>query len=73
MSLAVHGDDFTFCGTDKELKWITKQMQEWYEVKVRAALDQTKKMTKKLLSLGEQLNGVHGESRGRQTRSTKNC
>ena len=38
LSLAVHGDDFTFCGTDGELRWITKQMQEWYEIKVRATL-----------------------------------
>ena len=38
LSLAVHGDDFTFSGADEELRWITQQMQEWSEINVRAIL-----------------------------------
>ena len=52
LSLAVHGDDFTFCGTDGELKWITKQMQEWYEIKVRAILGQNDGDDKEVVILG---------------------
>eukprot|EP00973_Karenia_brevis_P046938 6512067-Karenia_brevis.AAC.1 len=38
ISLVVHGDDFTFCGTDRDLKWVRKYMEEWSEIKVRAIL-----------------------------------
>eukprot|EP00973_Karenia_brevis_P094309 12421824-Karenia_brevis.AAC.1 len=38
ISLAVHGDDFTFCGADRDFKWARKYMEEWYEIKVRAIL-----------------------------------
>ena len=34
----VHGDDFTFLGTDGALTWIQKSMQACYEVKVRGRL-----------------------------------
>eukprot|EP00973_Karenia_brevis_P030247 4169084-Karenia_brevis.AAC.1 len=37
-SLVAHGDDFTFCGTDRDLKRVRKYMEEWYEIKVRAIL-----------------------------------
>jgi hypothetical protein len=37
----VHGDDFTFTGEDAGLDWVTKLMQDEYEVKVRGGgLDQ---------------------------------
>lgn len=34
----VHGDDFTFVGTDMDLDWIEKEVKKWFEVKVRARL-----------------------------------
>lgn len=34
----VHGDDFTFLGTDDDLSWIQKKMSERYEVKIRGRL-----------------------------------
>ena len=34
----VHGDDFTFLGTDSSLDWIQTRIQEHYEVKIRGRL-----------------------------------
>ena len=36
---AVHGEDFTFLGFDRDLDFISDQMSKWYEVKVRGRLD----------------------------------
>ena len=36
--LVVHGDDFTFTGTDDNLDIVEEWMKNWYEVKVRARL-----------------------------------
>ena len=38
LACVVHGDDFTFCGSDSDLTWIECLMMEWYEVKVRGRL-----------------------------------
>ena len=38
VSLAVHGDDFTFCGFDEDLVWIRNLMETWFEIKVRGIL-----------------------------------
>ena len=38
LSLAVHGDDFTFVGLESDLDWITNQMESWFEIKVRGTL-----------------------------------
>ena len=38
LALAVHGDDFTFVGVEEDLLWITEQMRQWFEIKVRAML-----------------------------------
>ena len=38
VSLAVHGDDFTFCGSEEDLWWIRDLMKSWFEIKVRAVL-----------------------------------
>ena len=38
ISRAVHGDDFTFVGEDKELRWITDLMKSWFEIKVRGGV-----------------------------------
>ena len=34
----VHGDDFTFAGTRRELEGIRRRMREWYEVKDRGIM-----------------------------------
>ena len=36
--VVVHCDDFTFAGTESELKKIQAKMCEWYDVKVRGVL-----------------------------------
>ena len=33
--LVVHGDDFTYSGTKKELEKIKEKMREWYVIKDR--------------------------------------
>ena len=33
--VVVHGDDFTFAGTESELRKFRARMHEWYDVKVR--------------------------------------
>jgi hypothetical protein len=35
LSLAVHGDDFTFCGYEEDLFRIRDLMASWFEIKVR--------------------------------------
>ena len=30
LSLAVHGDDFTFCGFEEDLLWIKREMEGWF-------------------------------------------
>ena len=35
LSLAVHGDDYTLCGLDEDLKWIRALMESWFEIKMR--------------------------------------
>ena len=38
ISLAVHRDDFTFCGLQDDLKWIRDLMKKWFDIKVRGIL-----------------------------------
>ena len=38
LSLAVHGDDFTFCGLEEDLLWVKDLMQSWFEIKMRGIL-----------------------------------
>ena len=38
VNLVVHGDDFTFTGSQASLEWIEALMKKWYKVKVRAWL-----------------------------------
>ena len=38
LSLAVHGDDFTFCGGEEDLFWTRDLMANWFEIKVRGIL-----------------------------------
>ena len=41
--VVVHGDDFTFAGTEPELKKIRAKMCEWYDVQVRGVLGSGKR------------------------------
>lgn len=34
----VHGDDFVFAGTEKELKWVKERMEEYFLIKVVGVL-----------------------------------
>jgi hypothetical protein len=38
ISVVVHGDDFTLCGGERELDWITELRKSWFTLKVRATL-----------------------------------
>ena len=38
LACAVHGDDFTFSGEDKDLDWAESLMKSWFQVVVRARL-----------------------------------
>ena len=38
ISCVAHGDEFTFCGGQKELMWIIEKMMSWFEGKVKATL-----------------------------------
>ena len=35
MSCEVHGDDFAFWGYDKDLRMLAKEIEPWFELKVR--------------------------------------
>ena len=52
LSCAVHGDDFTFCGKEEDLLWVTGKMDEWFEIKVRATLGPDEKDDKEVVILG---------------------
>ena len=54
ISLVVHGDGFTFCRSDRDLKWVRDHMKSWYEIKVRARLgmDKTDDKEVSILSWG---------------------
>mgnify|MGYP003334455616 CR=1 FL=1 len=38
IQVVVHGDDFTFLGTDDRLDWITSELKKVFEIKVRGRL-----------------------------------
>ena len=59
ISLAVHGDDFTFCGLEEDLIWITGLMESWFEIKVRGVLGPDPGDQKEVTILGRQV--VWGE------------
>ena len=52
ISLAVHGDDFTFCGEKQDLIWIATKMEEWFEIKNRGILGNGKDEVKEIVLLG---------------------
>ena len=53
--VVVHGDDFTFAGTESELKRIQAKMHEWYDVKVRGVLGSGKRDVHEIEILGRNL------------------
>ena len=34
----MHGDDFTFLGTDDRLDWVTEEIKKVFEIKIRGRL-----------------------------------
>ena len=46
------GDDFTFAGTESQLRKIEAKMHEWYEVKVRGMLGSGKRDVHEIETLG---------------------
>ena len=52
VSLAVHGDDFTFCGLEEDLMWIKELMVSWFDIKVRALLGPGPTDDKEVVILG---------------------
>ena len=53
--VVVHGDDFTFVGTESELKRIQAKMHEWYDVKGRGVLGSGKRDVHEIEILGRSL------------------
>ena len=51
----MHGDDFTFAGTESELRKIEANMHEWYDVKVRGILGSGKRDVQEIEILGRNL------------------
>ena len=51
ISLAVHGDVFTFCGLDEDLLWIKELLPQWFDVKVRGMLGDDYKDDKEIIIL----------------------
>ena len=53
--VGVDGDDFTFAGTESELRKIEAKMHEWYDVKVRGILGSGKRDVHEIEMLGRNL------------------
>ena len=56
--VVVHGDDFTFAGTEWELRKIEAMMHEWYDVKVRGILGSGKRDVHEIEILGRNLTST---------------
>ena len=52
LAAVVHGDDFTFEGEDKDLKWIYEEMKGWFDVKLRGILGPEEGDDKEVTILG---------------------
>ena len=55
LQCVAHGDDFTFCGLENDLDWITELIKTWFEIKVRATLGPDDEDDKKVVILGRTL------------------
>ena len=66
LSVAVHGDDFTFCGFEEDLMWIRDLMEGWFEIKVRGIRGPESKDDKEVTILGRTVrwgeNGIEYEA-----------
>ena len=69
VSLAVHGDDFTFCGLEEDLNWIKGWMESWFEIKLRGILGPEPGDQKEVTILGRRVVWGEGGFRMRLTRS----
>jgi len=67
--VVVHGDDFTFAGTKKELMRMHKKMEEWYDVKLRGVMGSAGDEVKEITILGRTVRwtteGIEYEADGR--------
>ena len=52
LSLAVHSDDFTFCGLQEDLDWIRDLMRSWFKVKITGVLGGDPEDLKEISLLG---------------------
>ena len=52
INLVVHGDDFTACAEQEELRWLRENMESWFEIKVRAILGPDQEDNKEVTILG---------------------
>ena len=52
ISVAVHGDDFTYSAADADLDWAEEKISSWFEVKVRARLGPEPQDDKQAVLLG---------------------
>ena len=69
LSLAVHGDDFTFCGLGEDLVWIRGLLESWFEIKLRGVLGPDPGDQKEVTILGRRAVWSEGGSHMRPTRN----
>ena len=55
LQCVVHGDDFTLCGLEEDLDWITELIKTWFDIKVRATMGPDDKDDKEVVILGRTL------------------
>ena len=69
----MHGDDFTFAGTESEQ--ILAKMHEWYDIKVRGILGSGKRDVHEIEVLGKKLTwteeGLEYEGSDKQRRAAR--
>ena len=53
--LVVHGDDFSFCGSRRELEKVRTQMAEWWDIKDRGIMGSEEDEIKEVVILGRRL------------------
>ena len=59
VSCVVHGDDFTFLGTEEELQKVRANMEAWYDVKFRGILGPEAHDVKEIVILNRSLRVTH--------------
>ena len=75
--VVVHGDDFTFAGTESELRKTEAKMHEWYDVKVHGILGSGKRDVHEIEILGKNLTwtdeGLEYEGSSRSSKPLNWC